>query len=147
MNFGMKYPVMLGLCMNLILLWATLMSYVINKIKWGGVVFKYSRLARFNNILATNNCIELEFFGKPFSWRKKRGGDDNTLERIDKAIASPSWFNLFTSSDHRQVPLKLNSSIPTKAPPFRFEKMWCMRKLKTLMFLFKNHGVIRSKYL
>lgn len=43
------------------------------KDKLGGSLFKYSRVARFNNILASTNCLELEFFGQPFSSRRKRG--------------------------------------------------------------------------
>lgn len=75
---------------------------------------------------------------------------DNTLKRLDKVIPNSSWLNLFplaklqnhifTSSDHCQVSLKLNSSNSSKAPPFRFEKMWSLRKILT--HLLKKLGVI-----
>lgn len=34
----------------------------------------------------------------------------------------------FTSSDHCQISLNYLSNNITKHPPFRFEKMWCIRK-------------------
>lgn len=49
------------------------MSLAPKMINWGAV-FKYARLNRFNKILADTKCIELNFFGQQFSWRKKRGG-------------------------------------------------------------------------
>lgn len=76
--------------------------------------------------------------GNPFSWHKKRSGENNIYERIDKAMASMSWFNLFpsaslfnhvfTSSDHCQVLLKLDKVLHSKVPPFRFQRMLCTRK-------------------
>lgn len=106
--------------------------------KQGGAPLLLSRLSQFQNILSGTNSIELAFYGHPFTWRWKRGGPDNTLERLNKATASPCWFSLFpnaklynhvfSSSDHCQVSLCLCNTSVKKAPPFRFEKMWCMRK-------------------
>lgn len=66
--------------------------------KQGGAQFSFSRVDRFVNVLSSTNYVELIFFGQPFTWRMKKGGVDNTLERLDKAIASPNWFNLFPSA-------------------------------------------------
>lgn len=83
-------------------------------------------------------CAEIPFTGSSFTWRKKKGGDNNILERLDKGVASISWISKFpqakiihhpfTTSDHCIISLDYLPAQSIKAPPFRFEKMWCSRK-------------------
>lgn len=91
-----------------------------------------------NNILSNLPYIELPFSGPRFTWREKKSGDNNIHERLDRGLASTLWVSLFpqvrlihhvfTSSDHYQIVLNYLPSNNSKAPPFRFEKMWCLRK-------------------
>lgn len=69
---------------------------------------------------------------------KKRDGVGNIFERLDRGRASTSWISMFpqanivhhvfTSSDHCQISLNYLSKATSKTPPFRFEKMRCLRK-------------------
>lgn len=69
---------------------------------------------------------------------KEKGWVNNILERLDRGVDCNSRVNLFplaklkhhpfTSLDHCQVSLDLNQFTSIKAPLFRFEKMWCLRK-------------------
>lgn len=91
-----------------------------------------------NHILSSLPCIEIPFTGHRFTWRKKKSGLNNILERLDRGIASLSWIaifpqakmnhTIFTSSDHCQLILNYLPTTTNKAPPFIFEKMWCLRK-------------------
>ena len=106
--------------------------------KLGGAPFHVNRIARFLSICSAASAIELPFVGQEFTWRKKRSGTNNVLERLDKAIVSLGWLELFsnasivnhvfTSSDHSPISLSLPMVKVSKAPPFRFQKMWCLRK-------------------
>ena len=107
--------------------------------KFRGAPFNLNRIiSNMENILSSISAIEIPFLGSRFTWRKKRASPNNLLERLDRGIASPLWLSWFpqaklihhpfTSSDHCQVSLDLSRSQSFKAPPFKFEKMWCLRK-------------------
>ncbi|XP_057249105.1 uncharacterized protein LOC104906541 [Beta vulgaris subsp. vulgaris] len=91
-----------------------------------------------NRLFSEVECIELPFLGSGFTWKKKRSGPDNILERLDKGVANLDFLNVFpnvkvqhhafTSSDHCQVSVKLDILQGRKSPPFRFDKAWTTRK-------------------
>lgn len=97
--------------------------------KFGGASFNSNRLCNMTNILASISCVELPFLGSRYTWRKKRIGPNNIMERLDKGVASSMWLSLFpqaklihhpfTSSDHCQVFVDLTNLRIKKAPPFR----------------------------
>ena len=106
--------------------------------KLGDSVISSARFSTMNYILNHLPCVELPFDGPQFTWRKKKAGPGNIFERLDRAIVSSSWLtcfpqaklkhNIFTSSDHCQISLNYLPTNSNKSPPFRFEKMWCLRK-------------------
>lgn len=65
-------------------------------------------------------------------------GGDNVLERLDRCLVSMNWLHqfpnakikhhIFTSLEHCFISLVCMSSLFSKAIPFKFEKMWCLRK-------------------
>lgn len=85
--------------------------------KVGGVEFTFARLNYMNRLFSSLECIELPFSGQAYTWRKKRSGPNNILERLDKGVANLDWLNqfhsakvkdhIFTSSDHCHVSLSL----------------------------------------
>ena len=91
-----------------------------------------------HRLFSSLECVELPYKGQSYTWRKKRCGSSNILERLDKGVASLEWINLFpnailnhhifTSSDHCQVSLCLKLHQGRKAPPFKFNKIWTTRK-------------------
>ena len=106
--------------------------------KMGGAQYNSSRSLVMQNLLSSVPGIEIAFIGQRFTWRKKKAGPNNILERLDRGVASSSWLgifpqakvkhHIFTSSDHCQMSLEYLPKENCKSPPFRFEKMWCSRK-------------------
>ncbi|OMO54729.1 Endonuclease/exonuclease/phosphatase [Corchorus olitorius] len=83
--------------------------------------------------------------GLHFTWSNRRGEEDCTWERLDRAFANVAWFqrsdnailtNLpITTSDHRPLLLQFNIKDTFRKRPYRFEMMWsydarCEEKLK-----------------
>lgn len=78
--------------------------------------------------------MDLEFKGPAFTWTNNQVGSNNVKERIDRAVATVDWRemfpfalvfqDIFIGSDH--CPLILNSCIPPNRVPrlFKFESMW-----------------------
>lgn len=106
--------------------------------KLGGVAYLSSRSTMLSFLFLHVSYVDLPFSGSRFTSRKKKGGPNNILERLDRAVASIRWLakfpkakvqhHNFISSDHCCISLSFDNLSTTKAPPFRFEKMWCSRK-------------------
>lgn len=101
--------------------------------KCGGKLPSQSRYCRMDNLKSMINCVEIPFTGTTYTWRKKKYGDDNILERLDKGVASSDCLamfpntsihhHIFSSSNHCQISLSLHQQSNTKrVPPFRFGK-------------------------
>lgn len=108
-----------------------------NSEKFGGNLKPEMQMNNFRNTLADCNLIEFPFIGPPFTW--SRGKDEDiVLERLDRAFATESWWNIFPNihevhlshsySDH--CPILINekqSSSPNRGMRkgiFRFERYW-----------------------
>ncbi|KAL6130625.1 hypothetical protein ACLB2K_069004 [Fragaria x ananassa] len=101
--------------------------------KDGGVPQNLNQMMRFQSALDDTELLDLGFQGAPYTWK---GG--NVRCRLDRAVASPSWLDLFPASfvthlppihgDH--VPLLLSvhdAFLPSKKFMkfrFRFESSW-----------------------
>lgn len=81
------------------------------------------------------NLIELDLIGGQYTWEKSRGSSDWVRERLDRAFASSSWWQMFPLcelrvhhniySDHDPIQLQLYSVDHSKNNfRFRFENTW-----------------------
>lgn len=80
------------------------------------------------------NILDLEFKGSPYTWTNNQRSPPHLRERLDKALATITWRQLFLyaqvhheaflGSDH--CPLLLHCHVPPKRVPhqFKFESMW-----------------------
>lgn len=74
----------------------------------------------FREALELNELEDLGYHGYQFTWNKKRPGEANTRERLDRVVATVNWrekFPLTTvthlpshASDH--VPIILQKKVP-----------------------------------
>ena len=106
--------------------------------KLGGLTYVSNRSKIMQNFLSQTATSEIPFLGPRYTWMKKLSGPHNVFERLVKGVASISWISsfatakvkhhIFTSSDHCPLILDFLPVINVKAPPFKFEKMWCLRK-------------------
>ena len=72
--------------------------------------------------------------GYSYTWEKSRGSQNFVAEKLDRALASTSWHNLFTNadvhneealwSDHSAICLQLGNPKAPYIPKFRFENAW-----------------------
>ena len=91
----------------------------------------------FRNVVDECGLMDLGFVGDKFTWKGKRAGG-LVLERLDRALASNSWFALNPgtkvrhlnsfSSDHKVIVIKLEGISPQPFRPFKFEQMWLKDK-------------------
>lgn len=66
----------------------------------------------FRDTLETCSLIDLGFFGVPFTYANKRGGQANVKVRLDRAVASNSWRNLFACSEVRHLISPCSDHVP-----------------------------------
>ena len=79
-------------------------------------------------------AVDLGYSGNKFTWWNKRWGRGAIRERLDRAIASPSWRLSFPNasvfhlgainSDHAPLLIDTNPADDFCPRPFRFEAMW-----------------------
>lgn len=94
------------------------------------------RMADFRKILNHCDLHDINFVGPPWTYDNKRKDKANVKARIDRAVASPAWSNLFPTaklthicssrSDH--LPLLLDCDLSSQQQKFqhtpRYEYMW-----------------------
>ncbi|XP_021728702.1 uncharacterized protein LOC110695776 [Chenopodium quinoa] len=81
--------------------------------KMGGRNFRMSQ-CRDLNLLADAACfVDLDFQGNPFTWHNSREGVAIIRERLDRAMANPSWLNTFPNT---QV-IHINSAAAASSSP------------------------------
>ncbi len=84
--------------------------------------------------MEANRLTNLKTFGNEFTWRKRKQGPDNILEKLDRILVDDTiklWYpdlktknHSFGASDHCQISANLMNNNNWKAQPFRFEMMW-----------------------
>ncbi|XP_062075810.1 uncharacterized protein LOC133779929 [Humulus lupulus] len=103
--------------------------------KSGGQPYPQWLIDGFRNSLQVCGLFDLELHGYPFTWERGRSNGNLIEIRLDRALASSAWINLFpeaklsnhevTTSDH--CPLFL-TPIPASYVPrirkFKFENAW-----------------------
>lgn len=116
-----------------------------NTIMWatekkGGNPKNWLEMNNFRNTIAICNMSDLGFSGNRFTWSNGRGGAENILERLDRALASSEWKSLYPTyrvrhlprfkSDHNPIVVDCSKNDESWGNPrkkgkrFRFEHMW-----------------------
>jgi hypothetical protein len=90
----------------------------------------------FREVLHDCNLTDLGFAGLPFTYDNKRQGRANVKVRLDRAVASPEWRNLFANSnvqhiispvfDHCPILIQIlkEDRGPCKQPRRQYEILW-----------------------
>lgn len=95
------------------------------------------RIRGFREAVQDSGLIDIHMTGYPFTWVKGRGGHDMKEERIDRAMATQTWCDIFHQnqlhnvishrSDHFPILLKLQEvSRRRGGKEFKFENAWLM---------------------
>ncbi|XP_038985526.1 uncharacterized protein LOC120111727 [Phoenix dactylifera] len=102
--------------------------------KMGGRAFTYKREIReFQDFIASNGLIDLEFSGPTFTWCNNQQGQTRVWERLDRVYATAGWAQCFfdyhvrhlprIASDHCPLLVSTDAAVSFHSP-FRFEKFW-----------------------
>ena len=89
----------------------------------------------FRKAVTDSGLSDLGMSGYQFTWERSRGSEDWVEERLDRALASDSWFHLFpkakvssleaSCSDHLPILLDRNPVVnSSRIKKFRFENNW-----------------------
>lgn len=99
--------------------------------KRGGLTPANLIMRGFQDFIDQCQLCDLGFVAYPFTWRNNREGEGYIQERLDQALASPSWCSMFANakiehlhavgSDHSALLLHLNYVENYGRAPFRFD--------------------------
>ncbi|XP_074318307.1 uncharacterized protein LOC141655110 [Silene latifolia] len=103
--------------------------------KSGGTIREYPVMDAFREAIDECGLMDIGYWGNPFTWWNRRGDSEAIYERLDRALATPSFINHcptiklnhldFDKSDHAPIKLALYKAPKTaKTKKFRFEDMW-----------------------
>ncbi|KAE9461554.1 hypothetical protein C3L33_06540, partial [Rhododendron williamsianum] len=102
--------------------------------KQGGMPCSRGRMDQFHSLMSDCEFMDLEFKGPSYTWSNNQEGESNIRIRLDRALATVEWRNLFplaqvlhelkVGSDH--CPLLVKCRVPLKKVPFmfKFESKW-----------------------
>ncbi|KAL8122327.1 hypothetical protein AgCh_018896 [Apium graveolens] len=108
--------------------------------KKGGALYPQWLLDGFNEVLAETGLNDLELYGHQYTWEKGRGTTSWLEIRLDRAMVTESWFDLFptarlynlegTPSDHSPLLLMPTSNSTRMGKKrFRFKNAWLTEPL------------------
>lgn len=63
--------------------------------KNGGNPITYSQVQGFQEAIQTNKLLDLGFAGHDFTWTNGQAGESNIQKRLDKALATINWKDVF----------------------------------------------------
>ncbi|KAH7867105.1 hypothetical protein Vadar_028870 [Vaccinium darrowii] len=117
-------------------IWGDMNCIISSEEKRGGLAPSYSSTRGFQDFIDHCQLLDLGFSGYPFTWKNNRDGEGQIQERLDRALASPSWRTKFSQatiehvnvvgSDHSALMLHLNPTEIRKRAPFRFDARWVL---------------------
>jgi hypothetical protein len=94
------------------------------------------QMAAFRETLAVCNMVDLGFTGLPYTYDNKRKGRANVRVRLDRAVASADWRDMFGEaavehiaslvSDHTPILVRLlqEHRVPARQPRRHYEVWW-----------------------
>uniref|UniRef100_A0A803NFH1 Reverse transcriptase domain-containing protein n=1 Tax=Cannabis sativa TaxID=3483 RepID=A0A803NFH1_CANSA len=108
--------------------------------KRGGRPYPQGLITGFNTALQQCDLVDIEIHGHPFTWEKGRGSNNWVEVRLDRALASSTWHQIFptasltnldySTSDHTPIFLEPKPQINvTPIRRFRFENSWLKEPL------------------
>ncbi|KAF5471486.1 hypothetical protein F2P56_008274 [Juglans regia] len=84
-----------------------------NDEKWGGRARPEGQMELFREVMNEGNLYDLGWKGDKFTWSNSHGDDTFTKERLDRAVATPEWMNIYretwvevmvtSTSDHKPL--------------------------------------------
>ena len=102
--------------------------------KRGGRLRPYSQMEQFRKVLDKCNLLDLGFLGNKFTWSRTYPNGGMVWERLDRAVCTAKWYDLFlstsvqtltcVSSDHNPICIQLEEIEVKTLRPWRFEQMW-----------------------
>ncbi|GMY20521.1 hypothetical protein FCV25MIE_15760 [Fagus crenata] len=103
--------------------------------KQGQVLQPDTQMQAFREVLDDYGFCDLGYTGAPFTWCNNRFSGPTVWERLDRAVASPSWITRFPhagihhldyiGSDHKALWINpTESPIGSVKKPFKFKEMW-----------------------
>ena len=102
--------------------------------KHGGRLRPYGQMEKFREVLDECNLLDLGYVGNKFTWSKKFPNGGMIWERLDRAVSTADWFDLFpatkvqtlscVSSDHSPILILPDGFNAKTQRPWRFEQMW-----------------------
>ncbi|KAL5710709.1 hypothetical protein ACHQM5_021240 [Ranunculus cassubicifolius] len=114
-------------------LWGDFNSILSYSEKQGGNINRRS-ISEFKYMVDNLGLIDLGYKGNPFTWKNNRIGKNHIRERLDRVLATNSWFNIFPKasvshlttckSDHNALVLDISGNPAITKRPFRFLSMW-----------------------
>lgn len=108
--------------------------------KKGGAAYPQWLLDGFNDMLEEVGLKDMKLYGHSFTWERGRGMDAWLEIRLDRAMVTSNWFELFpysklynlegSPSDHSAICLEPSVSSPgLRKKRFRFENVWLTEPL------------------
>jgi hypothetical protein len=115
--------------------------------KFGGLRKPQGQMDNFQEALDLCQLSDLGYSRPKFTWCNHRHGAQFTKERLDRAVATTGWCDLFshykveilvaTSSDHASLFMsysKIGEPVRKKVRLFRYEACWaCKKELKEVI--------------
>ena len=103
--------------------------------KVGGGVRPHNQMQLFREVIDECGFMDLRYVGPKFTWARNFENGSSIWERLDRGLATNSWFLKFLgtkvhhlrcdSSDHIPLHIIFSGLEPhNRKKPFRFEEMW-----------------------
>jgi len=99
--------------------------------KSGGRLRPQGQIDQFREVLDECNLIDLGYSGNKFTWSKSYPNGGMVWERLDKAVGSVDWYDLYpatcvqtltcVSFDHSLICIRLEWIVVKSSRPWRFE--------------------------
>ena len=112
--------------------------------KLGGCLRPYGQMEKFREVLDECGLFDLGFSGNKFTWSKSYPNWGIVWERLDQAVSSAEWFELFpitkvqtltcVSSDHHPIIILLEGFCGKPQRPWRFEQLWLVNRGCTIQW-------------
>ena len=114
-----------------------------NEVMWDFEHFSSSprpqrQMQAFRDSLENCELADLGFSGVPRTYDNKRSGNGNVKVRLDRAVASPSWRNLFEQPSVRHLISPVSDHVTLHVSCDRFVDMHVKKKFRQYEVMWKR---------